>query len=114
MQPSQAAVERRRDSLRDVAELARGHADFGADHDIGRLQHLQDAAEIVFRFPVAVLNRRIEIIDAGRDRARNRAFLVSGITAHHQSTHRAAAEAQHGELHCRAPKDPHLHRRSSG
>ena len=90
------------------------HADLGADHHIGRLQLLQHAAEILFRFAIAVLHRGVEIVDAGGDRARDGALLVGGIAAHHQSADGAAAEAQHRELHSRAPKDPQLHRRSSG
>ena len=113
-QPRQTAFERRRDRLVNTAELARRHADLGADDDIGRFQLLQNAAEILFRFPVAVLHRRVEIIDAGGNRPRNGALLVGGIAAHHQAAHRAAAKTQHRELHSRAPKDPPLHRRSSG
>ena len=109
-QPRQAAFERCRDGVGDAAELAGRHADLGADDDVGRLQRLQDAAKVLFRFAVAVQHRGVEVVDAGGDRPRDGALLVGGIAAHHQSAHRAAAEAQHRELHSRAPKDPQLHR----
>ena len=113
-QPRQTAFERCRDHLGNTAELAGRHPDLGADDHIGRLQHLQNAAEILFRFPIAVQHRRVEIIDAGGIRPRDGALLVGGVAAHHQAAHRAAAKTQHRELHSCAPKDPQLHRRSSG
>ena len=61
--------------------LQRLRAHIGDDH-IGRLQRLQNAAEIVFRFPIAVLHRRVEIVDAGCNRPRNGALLVGRIAAH--------------------------------
>ena len=113
-QPRQAAFERCRDGVGNAAELAGRHPDLGADGDVGRFQLLQNAAKVLFRFAIAVLHRGVEVVDAGGDRPRDGALLVGGIAAHHQSAHRAAAEAQHRELHSRAPKDPQLHRRSSG
>jgi hypothetical protein len=112
-EPRQTAFERHRDGIRNAAEVAGRQPDLGADHHIGRFQLFQNAAKVLFRFPIAVLYGSVEVIDAGGDRARNGAFLVGGIAAHHQSTHRAAAEAQYRELHSSAPKDSHLHRRSS-
>ena len=112
-QPRQAAFERRRHGVGNAAELAGRQPDLGADDDVGRLQLLQDAAEVLFRFAVAVLHRGVEIVHAGGDRPRDGALLVGGIAAHHQSADRAAAEAQHRELHSRASKDPQLHRCSS-
>jgi hypothetical protein len=47
----------------------------------GRFEGLQDAAEILFRFAVAVLHRGIEVIHAGGDRARDSAFLVGWVAA---------------------------------
>ena len=113
-QPRQAAFERRPDGVINAAELAGRHPDLGADDDVSRLQLLQNAAKVVFRLAVAVQHRRVEVVDAGRDRACDGALLVGRIAAHHQSAHCAAAEAQHRELHSRAPKHPQLHRRSSG
>ncbi len=112
-QPRQTAFERCPDRVGDAAELAGRQPDLGADGHIGRLQLLQNAAEVLFRFAVAVLHRGVEVVDAGGDRPRDGPLLVGGIAAHHQSAHRAAAEAQHRELHSRAPKDPQLHRCSS-
>jgi len=74
---------------------------------------LQDAAEILFRFAVAVLDGGIEVVHAGLDRPRHGAFLVTRIATHHQSADRAAAEAQHRELHSSAPERARLHSRSS-
>jgi hypothetical protein len=73
---------------------------------------LQHAAEILFRFAVAVLHRCIEVVHAGGDRSRDGALLVERIAAHHQSADRAAAEAQHRELHSGSPEYPHFHSRS--
>ena len=89
------------------------HPDLGADDHVGRFQLLQDAAKVLFRFAIAVQHRGVEIVHAGGDRPRDGALLVGRIAAHHQSAHRAAAEAQHRELHSRATKCPQLHRRSS-
>ncbi len=112
-QPRQAAFERYPDGIVNAAKLAGRHADLGADNHVGRFQLLQNAAKVLLQFAIAVLHRGVEIIDAGGDRPRDGPLLVGSIAAHHQPTHRAAAEAQHGEPHPRAPKDPQLHRRSS-
>ena len=113
-QPRQAAFERCPDGVINAADLAGRQPHLGADGHVGRFQLLQNAAEVVFRLAVAVLHRGVEVVDAGGDRACDGALLVGRIAAHHQSAHRAAAEAQHRELHSRAPKHPQLHRRSSG
>ena len=83
-QPRQTAFERRRDGVGNAAELAGRQPDLGADDRVGRLQLLQNAAEILFRFAVAVLHRGVEIIHAGVERPRDGALLVGGIAAHHQ------------------------------
>ncbi len=113
-QPRQTAFERCRDGIVNAAELAGRQPDLGADGHVGRFQLLQNAAKVLFQFAIAVLHRGVEVVDAGGDRACDGTLLVGGIAAHHQSAHRAAAEAQHRELHSRAPKHPQLHRRSSG
>ena len=113
-QPRQAAFERRRYGVGDAAEIAGRQPDLGADGDVGRFQLLQNAAKVLFGFAVAVLHRGVEIVHAGGERPRDGALLVGGIAAHHDSADRAAAEAQHRELHSRASKDPQLHRCSSG
>jgi hypothetical protein len=64
-------------------------------------------------FAVTVLHRGVEVVHAGGDRPGDCALLVERIAAHHQSANRAAAEAQHGELHSGAPEYPHCHRPSS-
>jgi hypothetical protein len=74
---------------------------------------LQDAAEILFRFAVAVLHRGVKVVHAGGERPRDGALLVERIAAHHQSADRATTEAQHRELHSGTPECPHFHRRSS-
>ncbi len=109
-QPRQAAFERRRDGVGDAAELAWRHSDLGADDNAGRLQLMQNPAEIAFRFAIAVQHRGVEVVHAGGDRPRDGALLIGSIAAHHQSADRAAAEAQHRELHSCPPKHPHLHR----
>ncbi|WP_280972416.1 MULTISPECIES: hypothetical protein [unclassified Bradyrhizobium] len=108
---SQAAFERKPDGIGNAAILTGLQSDLGTDDHIGRLQLPQDAAKVLLRRAIAVLNRCVEIIDASGDRPRNRTLLVGSITTHHQSAHGTAAEAQDRELHSGAPKDPQLHRR---
>ena len=103
-QPRQTAFERRRDGIGDTVEGGGRQPDFCADDSVRRFQFLQDAAEILLRLAVAVLHGGVEIIDAGFDRARDGAFLLGRIAAHHESADRAAAKAQHRQLHSRAPK----------
>ena len=55
----------------------------------------------------------VEVVHARGDCLRDGTLLVGRIAAYHDSADCAAAEAQHRELHSRAPKDPKLHRRSS-
>ena len=113
-QPRQTALERCPDGVINAAKLAGRQPDLGADDDVGRFQLLQNPAKVLFRLAIAIQHRGVEVVDAGGDRACDCTLLVGGIAAHHQSAHRAAAEAQHRELHSRAPKDPQLHRCSSG
>ena len=109
-QPRQAAFQRFRHRLLYAAEIGFRQPDLGADDRAGRLQRLQNAAEILFRFAVAILHSGVEVIDAGGDRPRNGALLVVGLATHHDSAHRAAAKAEHRELHSGAPEIPQLHR----
>ena len=109
-QSRQTAFERLRHGVGNAAEVAARQPDLGADDHVGRFELLQDAAEILFRFAVAVLDRGVEVVHAGGDRPRDGALLVERIAAHHQSADRAAAEAQHRELHSGAPEYPHFHR----
>jgi hypothetical protein len=97
-QSRQAAFERFRHGVGNAAEVAARQPDLGADDRVGRFEPLQDAAEIPFRFAVTVLHRGVEVVHAGGDRPRDGALLVERIAAHHESTDRAAAEAQHREL----------------
>ena len=112
-QSRQTAFERNPYGVGNAAELAGRQPDLGADGHIGRFQLLQNAAKVLFRFAIAVLHRGVEVVDPRGDRPRNGALLVGRIAAHHEPAHRATAEAQHRELHSRAPKYPQLHRRPS-
>ena len=94
-QSRQTALERLRHGAGNASEVAARQADLGADRDVGRFEPLQHAAEILFRFAIAVLHRGVEVVHAGGDRPRNGALLIARIAAHHQSADRAAAEAQH-------------------
>src|SRR5262249_18379456 len=94
----------------DAAEVGGLQPHFRADHHVGRLEHLQDAAEIPFRLAFTVLPRRIEVVHAGRERARDGALLLARVAAHHQSADRAAAEAQPRQPEPGAPEWPHFHR----
>src|SRR5262249_8324295 len=60
---------------------------------------------------IAVLDSRIEIVDAGVDRASYRPFLVRRATAHHQTAHGAAAKAEDRDLEAGAAEVAHLHAR---
>ena len=91
----QTAFERLRHGLGNAAEFAARQPDLGADGHVGRFEPLQNAAEILFQFAVAVLHRGVEVVHAGGDRPRDGALLVEWIAAHHESADRAAAEAQH-------------------
>ena len=110
LQTREAAFDRRRDGVGDAAELIRLQPHLGADDNIGRLQLLQNAAEVLFRFAVAIQYRRVEIVHTGVDCPRDETLLVSGIAAHHDAAYRAAAESQRRDLHSGAAKYTHLHR----
>ncbi len=112
-QPREAALERLRYGFANAPEVRARQADLCTDGHVGRFELLQHTAEILFRFAVAVLHCGVEIVHAGLDRPRHGALLVKRIAAHHQSADRAAAEAQHRELHSSAPEHPHVHGRSS-
>src|SRR5580693_7127724 len=45
-----------------AAEVTGRQPDLGADDHVGRFELLQDAAEIHFRFAVAVLHRGVEVV----------------------------------------------------
>src|SRR5439155_23561771 len=68
-QPRQTAFERYPDGVVNAAKLAGRQPDLGADDHVRRFEVLQYAAEILFRFAIAVLHRGVEVIDAGGDRA---------------------------------------------
>src|SRR5215475_16194228 len=89
----------------NTAELARLQPDLGANGYVGWLQLLQNAAKVLFRFPVAILHCGVEVVHASGDRPRDRTLLVGRIAAYHQPAYGAAAEAQHRQLHSCAPKD---------
>ena len=110
--PRQTGFERLRHGVGNVAEVGGRQPDLGADDDVGRFELLQDAAEILFGFAVAVLHRGVEVVHAGGERACDGALLVEWFAAHHQSADRAAAEAQHRKLHSGAAEYPHFRRSS--
>ena len=101
-QSREAIFERLCHCVRDAAEIGARQADLGADNRVGGFQLLQNAAEVLFRLAVAVLHRRVEVIHADLERAGDGAFLIARIAAHHQPADRAAAEAQHRNLHAGA------------
>src|SRR6185312_15959191 len=109
-QAFEAVLERLRDRIANASGIAWRQPDLGANHDIGRLERLQDAAEVLFGFAVAVLHGRVEVVDAGGERPRDRALLVGRRAAHHEPAHGAAAEAEQGQLHSGAPEYARLHR----
>jgi len=64
-----------------------------SDADVG-FEHLEHPAEIALALAVAIHLRRVEIIDAELDRARDGALLIGGGALGHQPTDRAAAKAE--------------------
>ena len=60
-----------------------------------------------------LMHRGVEVDHAGLKRAGDGALLIARFAAHHQAADRAAAEAEHRELHSAAAEYPHVHRRSS-
>ena len=93
-QPRQAVFERLCYGVGDALAVGGWQPYLGADGDVGRLEVLQDATEVLFRFTVAVLHRGVEVVHAGFDGPRDGALLVKRIAAHHQPADRATAEAQ--------------------
>ena len=82
-QPPQATVQRIRGGLCDVAALGLGEPDLGADKR-SRLQLCPNPAKIGLRRAVAVLHRRVEVVDAGFQCPRDRTLLIRLRAAHHQ------------------------------
>ena len=104
-QPRQTAFERCPDRVGNAAGLAGRQPNLGADDCVGRLQFLQDTAEVLFRFTIAVLHGGVEIVDADVNRPRDGALLLgNALAAHHESTDGAAAKTQHRKLHSGAPQ----------
>ena len=58
-------------------------------------RHAEHAADILLRRAVPVGRRGVEMIDAGLERARDRALLVGRRALGHQPADRAAAEGEH-------------------
>src|SRR6266516_1208639 len=112
-EPPQTSLDGFGDGLLDATELGGGQPHLGADDRVLRLQLLERAPEVLFRFAVAVLHRGVEIIDAGFERARDRPFLVRGLAAHHQPAHRPAAEAEDRDPQPGPAECPHFHGVSS-
>src|SRR6187200_2921048 len=107
-QPRQTGFERFLYEVTNAADASGWQPDLGADGHVGRFEFLQDAAEILFRFAVAILHCSVEVVHARFERSRNRALLIERIAAYHQSADRTAAEAQQRQLHSAAPEYPHL------
>src|SRR5215471_1802575 len=95
-----------------LAQALARQPDLSTDDHVGGLEVVQDAAEVLFRFTITVLDRGVKVIHTGRDCACDSALLVERIAAHHQPADRAAAETQYRELHSGAAEHPHLHRHS--
>src|SRR5262249_43390894 len=108
--PLEARVQRGGERLADLAALGWRQPNFGADIDIG-LQRLQHAAEIALALAVAIHLRRVEIIDAELDGARNSAFLIGGGALDHEPADRATAEAEQRDVETGSAKLSLLHRR---
>jgi hypothetical protein len=95
-QPVEARLERGRDRGADVRPFVR-HAHLGGEHDVW-LQAREHTAEILLRGAVAIGRRGVEQVNAGLERARDRALLVGRCPLGHQAADRAAAEGQHRDL----------------
>jgi hypothetical protein len=84
----------------NVYEVSAWQPDLGANDHVGRFEALQHAAEILFRFAVAVLHRGVEVVHAGGDRPRNGALLVEWITAHHERPRRSRNPVPRAAFRC--------------
>jgi len=105
---AEARLEGRRHGLGGAAARLIRDAHLGADDD-ARTEGLEDAAEVLLGLAVAVLHGRVEVVDAGCERLRDRALLVGRIAAHHQAADGAAAEAEHRDLQAGPPESAHFH-----
>ncbi len=109
-EPPQAALEGFGYRLVDAGEIGGGQPHLGADDCAFGLELPERAAEILFRLAVAVLDRGVEIIDAGFERPGDRPLLVGRGAAYHQPAHRAAAEPQDRDPQAGPAEVSHLHR----
>ena len=113
LQPSERCIERGRDRGTDVAppggqaHLGRGD---GAGILLGDLEPLTDhLRQRPIGHAVAVRGRGVEMIDASFERTRDRALLIGGRPACHQSADRAATEGQHRDVKSSTPEFSCLH-----
>src|SRR5579863_6037671 len=84
LEPRQAPFERLGYSVSNATTVGDRQPHFRTDKHICGPQASQNAAEIPFRLAVAVLHRRVEVVDASGEGACNGALLVTRIAAHHQ------------------------------
>ena len=108
-EPLEAALQRGGTAAPMRPNSDRGHPHLGPDDGIGRLQVGQGAAEVLLQLAVAVLHRGVEVVHPHVQCAADRPLLVRRRAAHHQSAHRAAAEAQQRDLHAGPPECAHFH-----
>ena len=77
-QAAQAAIHGIRNGLRDSVEILWRDADLCANGNARGLPGPHDAAEVRFRHSVAILDSRIEVVDAGIQRQADRPVLIGG------------------------------------
>ena len=107
LQPLQARLERGRDRRADVGRSA-GTRTLVREDDV-RLELREHAADVRLRGAVAVGGGGVEVIDAGLDRARDRALLIRGRAFGHQPADRAAAEGEHRNVKAGAAEFSFFH-----
>src|ERR1700722_6728018 len=106
----QAGFKRLRHRGGDAIEVAWRNADLCADGHVG-LQLREDTPKVLFRFAIAVLRGRVEVIDADLDRLRDSTLLIGWRATHHQAANSTAAKTENGKLQPCPAKCPKFHDR---
>ena len=107
----QAFVQAARDRARNIATMLGAEPHLGPQDNVGP-QRLENAAEVAFGLAVAVERRCIDIVDAGRDCARQRPLLIGCGALGEEAADGTGAVAQHRGFEAGPAKAPLLHQDS--
>src|SRR6516165_12094413 len=98
LQPPQTVFQRFGDTVTDAAELGTWYSHLGAHECAGGPQPVKYVTEIPFGLAVSILHRGVEVVYALLQGPSDGSLLVARITAHHEASDSAAAEAENREL----------------